>query len=114
MKTAHHLQDELERALALAKRDDFDAPSAAALARARTLFAELSSAMDTSAFEVTVGEDGSIELFTATPSGERLTVEISAAAGRVGLVVQDAGGRVLAAVKEATDGEVVRRLERAA
>ena len=108
------LISQLERSLALAVEQHLDVPSAAARTRAEALLSRLVIAIeDASMFEVFVADDGTIEI-TASPHGHFITIDIAPVSARTALVVQDSAGLALVVDPDASDTEVVRRVERAA
>lgn len=108
------LISQLERSLALAAEHHLDVPSAAARTRAEALLSRLVIAVeDASIFEVFVADDGTIEI-TASPHGHFITIDIAPVSARTALVVQDSAGLAMIVDPDASDTEVVRRVERAA
>lgn len=109
------LISQLERSLALAAEQHLDVPSAAARNRAEALLSRLVIAIeDASIFEVFVADDGTIEITASPPHGRFITIDIAPVSAQTALVVQDSAGRALVVDPDASDTEVVRRVERAA
>ena len=110
---AQSLLDELAAARADAVRWDFDLPSDAAYAQAKSLLRRLcASSVPTDSVEVAIGGDGDIEISVA-PGDELVTITISYTGGRVQMIVQNlATGAIIAPSTEATNDQITRRIER--
>ncbi|MGE0602128.1 MAG: hypothetical protein AB7J35_16910 [Dehalococcoidia bacterium] len=103
---------ELERASQRAKEWDYDPPSDAAVQRARTLFAALDEVEFQHALEISIGVDGSIDIF-ASRRDVRVSVEILPS-GSIQFVRSHSGGSVEPVRSAVSDAEVVHELSRAA
>ena len=97
-----------------AKRDRFDLPTPKAYERAVSLLKRITAShCPTECVDTAVGDDGSIEI-TAVVNGEYVIVNINPNGSRLGMIVQGTESRAkLVNSPEATEEEVIDRLERA-
>jgi hypothetical protein len=98
-----------------ARQADYDEPSSMALSRANHLLDSVAAAaLDAAALRIGIGVDGAIAIH-ASNGVRSVSLEIDPVNGSLELVVSDERARrVISALENPTEAEVVQELERAA
>lgn len=111
---AERLSSDLERAIARARTWDYEVPCAHTLKRAQALFAELAGVLPSlDNLEVSVGADGSIDLFAGNDAFA-VSLEVTPSATLNGVTRDVAQSAVVWEATEPPIARILRELERAA